>query len=94
MRVAFRKSAYFPSRTEAIIETDWDLLKILMCREWNVEELFDAHCVWERLRDSETVLADGFLYFVYDELGCGPTRAVELFTGDVLQLDGDAEAQA
>lgn len=94
MKAAFRKTAYFPSRTDTIIEEDWDLLKLYMCREWDVEELFDAHLVWDSLRDGCTVLIDGYLYCVYnDEEIYEPGLQFGLFTGDLVMLDSDEEPQ-
>lgn len=93
MKAAFRKTTYFPSCTDMLAEHEgsWDLLKIYMCRAWGVEEAFDSHSVWEIIRGGSTVLMDGYLYCAYDDAQLPDGGEFELFSGELVMLDSDAE---
>lgn len=67
--IAFRYWTSAPTMTSMVIEPDgdWDLLKIEMCRAWNVERLFNSHDVWSMLREGHVVLIESALYQVYSD---------------------------
>ncbi len=103
MKVAFRKSVLAPHRTEMLAERegDWDLLKLHMCREWDVERAFDTNYVWELLREGYAVLVsgsddsvNGYLFWLYDdweygEESPGKPEAVTLFSGELRLIEID-----
>lgn len=54
------------TETELVADEDWDVVKRLACKRWNVQNLFDHHQVWEKLRHGDTVLINQVLYCRYD----------------------------
>lgn len=67
MIIAFQRWTTSPHSVTMVMDDDWDVLKLEMCRAWDVEQEFDEHGVWRMLRQGHTVLIGGALYCLFDQ---------------------------
>lgn len=68
-----------------VMDEDWDVLKIMMCDKWQIEEPFDRHLVWDGFRDGDVVTYNGDMYQVWNSNQRGE-YADELFQGRHIEI--------
>lgn len=68
-------------------DSDWNYLKIRMCKRWDVDEPFNRHRAWGDLRNGHILRHDGMIYQVWDTHTTS-TYAEKLFQGPIRNLTG------
>ncbi len=99
MMIAFRRWNTPPSDLDVIPipEGDWDLLKLLMCKTWKVEQDFNDNGVWQLLWQGKTVLLGEYLYCLYDAARHGEPElsvhsrfgSLKPFRGELVIIDSE-----
>jgi hypothetical protein len=84
MIMAFRRTIG-TATISMITAVDWRTLKIHMCDEWQIEEPFNTHRVWDQLRWKNIVTYDGDMFQVWNPYDQGDF-AEELFQGRHIEV--------
>lgn len=80
---------------DMLFHEDWDMLKIEMCRQMEIESDFNAHDGWSRLRNGDVILHGGMFFCLVDtespQKSFNSVGYAALFKGEVVEFTDEDE---